>query len=214
MPAPIAESFRINLRETCSRELLLAKYLQIQKQGGVEIKSLILEPVMAFLELYAVGEDRAVSKSELERVLVEAMISLSGQMSSLANYARTRHQIELSPESWQMFGVLPSPLQSFSERSLAFVNRKDDKLETFATEPALGTDTRWLEQSVDDVMNLLEDSEPPTVSVSNCQLNVNVESEAVTFDNNDFDDDDDLTDEEYLAKTASQVRVGTISVKD
>ena len=53
-----------------------------------------------------------------QKYLLRSMNSMSGEMSHLATYCRTKHGIELTSESWRWFGLIPlAPFDLASTRS-------------------------------------------------------------------------------------------------
>jgi hypothetical protein len=208
--ASIAESVKINLRANNSREAMLARYLRSQKDSGIEMKTNVLNPTFAFLELYAVGEQPGVdvSKEEIERVLVESMIALSAQMSSHANYARTKFGVNLVADSWRMFGLLPSPIADLyvptEDRGISDSIQfseipSKDRLDRLAQILGLPVEADDLSLAFDDRL------------VDIAELSVSIDDRLTDSDLDD--DDDNLSDDEWLAKTDS-IKIGTVEIGD
>ena len=101
----------ISFSETNPLEKRLVTYLRrVKENSGDEVKSQVLRMMAILVDTYSIAEDPNSSVGEIEESLIRSMNSMSGEMSQLATYCRTKHGIELTSESWRRFGLIPLAL--------------------------------------------------------------------------------------------------------
>ncbi len=125
----------VSFLETNPLEVRLVKYLRsVKERFGDEAKTQIVRGLMILFDTYAIGEDSTSSISDIEEALVRSLNALSGQMSEQAAYCRSRHGIDLTPESWKRFGVLP--VDSLLEKIPVSYTAEASTPGSIATKPA------------------------------------------------------------------------------
>ena len=205
----IFDSVRIIFRESHPQEMRMAAFLRSQKEIGKELKAEVLKPLYSFLDTFAVGSDSKSTPAEIETAFITSMIAMSSQMSSLALYCRLEHGINLSPESWRTFGLLPSPIGTSLHvlPSITTTESPTDLRET--TGQRLSRENR-------ERLEEINQQAPSVASVVDSEVLIETlpivdNRTAITRtpppvpDEIDDDGDDDETDEEYLARTAHLV---------
>jgi uncharacterized protein YxjI len=231
----IIDSIKINFRENNAQELRVAAFLRSQKEMGKELKAEVTKPLYSFIDTYAVGEDPNSTSDEIETAFITSMIAMSSQMSSLALYCRVKHGINLSPESWRTFGLLPSPISGASDYipptfakgskvGIAMSTNGDtnfhaEKYErdradtlTFIDEPVTFMSRDVISQSLDDSTETTGQVLSRENQERSDEIDQEIEDRSIdqpklisADEDDDYDPDDDLTDEEYAAKVLARM---------
>jgi hypothetical protein len=109
----------ISFLESNPQEARIANYLKVVKETvGIEVKPQIIRAVTAFFDTYAIGEDPNSSPEQVEEAFVNALNSLSSELSNLDAYCRIRHGIDLAPNTWKRFGLLSPGTIFFNDINL------------------------------------------------------------------------------------------------
>ncbi len=93
---------KVNIIETNSRQVLLAKYL---RDTGI-ITSQLMGAADAFYYSYALAADPSVSDAEVELATSESVLALSGQINRVLNFHRIDRQIILPNEFLSQCGLV------------------------------------------------------------------------------------------------------------
>lgn len=214
--AKISDSIKITFREENAQEIRMAAFLRSQKEIGKELKTEVMKAVYSFLDTFAVGADPNSTSSDVETAFITSMISMSSQMSTLALYCRVKHGINLSPESWRTFGLLPSPIARTSHNFLPTCDDTPDlpgvrdlTKESVAHQPQETVGQRLLRENQERSEEIDREIAARSIEIEQSLENtVSVEEkkpQVVTSNLSDYDqdeDDDDETDAEYLARMA------------
>jgi hypothetical protein len=92
---------KVNIIDTDSRQVLLAKYL---RDTG-KISSQLMGSADAFYYSYALGIDRSISDSAVELAVSESILALSGQIHRILNFHRIGRGIILPNEFLAQCGL-------------------------------------------------------------------------------------------------------------
>ena len=207
----------ISFSETNPLEKRLVAHLrQVKENLGDEVKSQILRMMTILTDTYSIGEDPNSSVGDIEESLIRSMNSMSGEMSQLAAYCRTKHGIELTSESWRRFGLIPlAPFDLSSTRSNGVITDCPPAPES-QPETTGQRLTRENQERSDEIDRQIHSAQPfidpevlmETVSlvdetiIAPAPLPVPDEDDD---EDDDYDPDDDLTDEEYSAKVLARI---------
>ena len=225
--AEIIDSIKIDFRDGNLQEMRMATFLRSRKDMGKQLKTEILKPLYSFLDTFAVGADPNSTPAEIETAFITSMIEMSSQMSALALYCRVEHGINLSPESWRTFGLLPSPIAqgrtSFDVRQNLPPTLENDgettgqrlMRENREILPYIDQETREQLLSQKDQASVQETQSPrppaaPEVLMETVIAPVptpvpEVEEQEDDDYDPDYDPEDDLSDEEYSALVLGRI---------
>jgi hypothetical protein len=199
-------SITISFSETSPIEVRLIKYLKIIKEkSGEEVKSQIIKAMMAFYDVYAIGENPDSTSEEIEDAMTNCFIELSGHMSRVAAYGKTRHGINSPPESWKQFGLILN--NSIAPSYSPAVQHQQPTRSNDSAIPTVSSEATGQQADIDvqnSRNNARVDPQPPFESFPLAQgqksgIDMDVSSPTQVQDDDD-DDDDNLSAEEYIAK--------------
>ena len=159
---------------------------KVKEASGDEIKTQISKAVIAFYDVYAIGDNPDTTQEEFEKVLQDCWIELSSHISRVALYAKNhKYNVNLS----YPYLALIDPITA-SQNLTALVTSQLASTELASID---GVDGKPLSKSSESHD---EDQDYPIVA--------SVEAKKEDIDDDDDDDDDEyagMSDEEYLKAT-------------
>jgi hypothetical protein len=208
---------RIDFSQNSPLEARLIDYLKNTKEkSGEEVKSQILKAISAFYDVYAIGENPESTSEEIEDAMTNCFIELSGHMSRVAAYGKTRHGINSPPESWKQFGLILA--DSIAPTYSPAVQHQQPTRSNDSAAPTASSETTGQRADIDvqnSQNNARVDPQPPFESFPLAQGKKSgvamVVNSPTQIQDDDDDDDDNLSDEEYAAKIKKRINIAVIS---